>query len=166
MGGSDRSGRLEIYHGDSWGTICNDNWDIEDSTVACKQLGFNFALLAGNDPDIERSYDPIWLEDLNCTGRESRLLSCQRSDWGVHDCFHSEDIQVTCTSWFVCVCVCVCACVCVRVCVCVCVCCVCVLYVCVCVCVVIQCILNASIIRTFTISSLQIPLQVQTLPSD
>ena len=99
MGGiQNRSGRIDIYHNGRWGSICNDNWDIADSRVACRHFGFEFGLLSGGVSDFGRGYGPIWLEDINCTGSEATLLSCPRSDWGVHDCHHNEDVGVYCTS--------------------------------------------------------------------
>lgn len=34
-------GRLEIYHNNEWGTICDDNFNGNAAQVACRQLGFN-----------------------------------------------------------------------------------------------------------------------------
>ena len=33
-------GRIEIYHGGEWGTICDDNWTMNNGRVVCRMLGY------------------------------------------------------------------------------------------------------------------------------
>ena len=38
----------------------------------------------------------IWLDDVVCTGNETRLYDCQNAGIGVHNCNHDEDAGVRC----------------------------------------------------------------------
>ena len=40
---------------------------------------------------------PIILDDVRCSGPESRLLDCQHGGFEVHNCVHSRDAGVVCT---------------------------------------------------------------------
>lgn len=92
VGGSKR-GRVEILHDGSWGTICDDDWDIKDGRVICRMLGFRdvvstFTANAGTGN--------IWLDNVNCSGNEETIVSCSKNSWGQHNCNHNEDAGVEC----------------------------------------------------------------------
>ena len=93
------TGRVEIFHNNVWGTVCDDNWDINDGKVVCRQLGF-----AGVSNVYIRAYfgegsGQIWLDDVSCTGFEKSLSTCWSNFWGSHNCGHFEDAGVHCGSY-------------------------------------------------------------------
>ena len=91
-------GRLEYYYLGSWGTVCDDGWGYDDADVACDQMGFSYvsdSLLTYVTPGSPSQ--SIWVDDVRCSGYESRLSSCSGSFTGRHDCFHSEDVGIVCS---------------------------------------------------------------------
>ncbi|XP_058413410.1 antigen WC1.1-like [Diceros bicornis minor] len=98
-GGGPCAGRVEILHQGSWGTICDDSWDLNDAHVVCRQLGCGEALNATVSAHFGAGSDPIWLDDLNCTGKETHVWKCPSRGWGQHDCRHKEDAGVICSEF-------------------------------------------------------------------
>ncbi|CAG2246803.1 HMCN [Mytilus edulis] len=90
------SKRLEIYYYGEWGTVCDDEFDNNDAKVVCRQLGYSNGVSLGNA--VDDGTGTIMLDDIECTGSESRLTYCSSKSWKDHDCSHNEDVGVLCNN--------------------------------------------------------------------
>ena len=86
-----------MYHPSyGWGTVCDDEWDINDGHVVCRQLGFLEATSVHSSAHHGKGSGPILLDDLKCTGTEYNLWDCPHRGWSVENCNHNEDASVVC----------------------------------------------------------------------
>ncbi|NWR42454.1 C163A protein, partial [Regulus satrapa] len=98
MGGEDGcSGRVEMWHQGSWGTICDDAWDVADAKVVCRQLGCGSAVSALSEAAFGEGTSPIWLEKVHCEGTELSLWDCPAKPLFGKNCDHKEDAAVNCS---------------------------------------------------------------------
>jgi hypothetical protein len=92
------TGRLEVFYNGKWGTICNGSWDFNDAKVACRQLGYTYAVRALHGSDVPDGTGQIWLDDVKCTGSEQNLASCSHNGFGNENCAHGKYAGVECSS--------------------------------------------------------------------
>ena len=96
-GGGPCAGRVEILDQGSWGTICDDGWDLDDARVVCRQLGCGAALNVMGSAHFGAGSGPILLDTLNCRGKESHVWKCPSRGWGLNNCSHENDAGVVCS---------------------------------------------------------------------
>ena len=74
----------------------SNRWEDQDAQVVCRQLG-----MTGGRAVIAAWFgegtSPIMLDTVECNGDETSIVRCAHTDWGVHDCTHSEDAGVICS---------------------------------------------------------------------
>ncbi|XP_072530156.1 scavenger receptor cysteine-rich domain-containing group B protein-like [Salminus brasiliensis] len=96
-GGSRCAGRVEVLHRGQWGTVCDDNWDMSDAAVVCRELGCGEAVDALSEAHFGSGSGPIWMDDVDCSGLESTLKNCRSRLWGKHHCSQNQNSGVICS---------------------------------------------------------------------
>ncbi|XP_028416711.1 deleted in malignant brain tumors 1 protein-like, partial [Dendronephthya gigantea] len=91
-------GRVEVFYNGQWGTICDNEWDMRDTRVVCRQLGYQYAVRHFHWRQDLPGSERIWLDDVTCNGEERNIISCSHNGWGNHNCVHSQDVGIECTN--------------------------------------------------------------------
>ena len=81
----------------NWGTICDDHFDDTDAAVICKMLGYQRGRKRSRGA-FARGTGAIFMDDVNCLGKEESIFACPYNGWAHHDCDHDEDAMVECSS--------------------------------------------------------------------
>ena len=87
---------MEIRYSGTWGTVCDDGWDLRDAKVVCRMLGYGEAATASGSARFGEGSDEVLLSRVGCDGTEDNLADCAHLGFGVHNCQHDEDAGVTC----------------------------------------------------------------------
>ncbi|XP_041473168.1 deleted in malignant brain tumors 1 protein-like isoform X2 [Lytechinus variegatus] len=87
-------GRVEVNVNNTWGTVCDDYWDMDDATVVCSQLGLGRAVEARKYASFGRGFGPIHMDDVQCAGDEETIFDCEYNNQT--SCSHNEDAGVVC----------------------------------------------------------------------
>ncbi|EPY72688.1 deleted in malignant brain tumors 1 protein isoform a precursor, partial [Camelus ferus] len=88
------SGRVEVLVQGTWGTVCDDLWDLAEASVVCRQLQCGQAVAAPLAAHFGAGSGKIVLDDVQCAGSESHLGQCGHRGEAGHDCRHLEDAGV------------------------------------------------------------------------
>ncbi|NXY25176.1 C163A protein, partial [Atrichornis clamosus] len=95
--GSPCAGRVEVKLQGHWGSVGDDDWDMEEAEVVCQQLGCGSATGAYSALDRFGVGDgPVSLAIVDCKGGEATLWDCEIRGWGPYGSIHDFDTAVVC----------------------------------------------------------------------
>ncbi|XP_044261620.1 uncharacterized protein LOC123009400 [Tribolium madens] len=93
-------GQIEVTAFGRTGYVCDDKFGLRDANVVCKELGFYLgaAEVKGNSfYSKNMTGKPFYMmDDVSCVGNETKLMDCDFSGWGVHNCLEQETVGIVC----------------------------------------------------------------------
>nr|XP_038028680.1 deleted in malignant brain tumors 1 protein-like isoform X3 [Anas platyrhynchos] len=78
-GGSRCDGRVEVFQHGTWGRVLDEQWDMQEASVVCRQLQCGEAEAAYTPVRAERGQGPVGLRGVRCAGHEADLSLCNTS---------------------------------------------------------------------------------------
>ncbi|XP_074849058.1 scavenger receptor cysteine-rich type 1 protein M130-like [Carettochelys insculpta] len=87
-------GRVEISLGGVWSRVLDEQWDMNDASVVCRELQCGVAEKAYNPPKSEQG--TVGLRWVQCAGNETRLTLCDISMSETAQAGIAEDVGVVC----------------------------------------------------------------------
>ncbi|NWZ29718.1 C163A protein, partial [Asarcornis scutulata] len=96
-GGSRCDGRVEVFQHGTWGRVLDEQWDMQEASVVCRQLQCGEAEAAYTPVRAERGRGPVGLRGVQCAGQEADLSLCNTSLPESHPAIGIvEDVGVVC----------------------------------------------------------------------
>ncbi|XP_043976239.1 scavenger receptor cysteine-rich type 1 protein M130-like, partial [Gambusia affinis] len=94
------SGRLEVKTNQSWSSVCEKDFDLQDAKVVCREIGCG-------PPSVHQgalygeAEAPVGSREFVCEGSESALLNCSsRKSSGRNSCSPGQAVGLTCSDNF------------------------------------------------------------------
>ncbi|XP_054884088.1 scavenger receptor cysteine-rich type 1 protein M130-like [Poeciliopsis prolifica] len=91
------SGRLEVKTNQSWSSVCEKDFDLQDAQVVCREIGCGPpSVLQG--ALYGEAEAPVGSREFLCEGSESALLNCSsRKSSGRNSCSPGQAVGLTCS---------------------------------------------------------------------
>ena len=89
---------VQIYYRNTWGWVCDQQWDHKDADVVCRELGFEKAFAFHVDMSDNNDSGTWWLNNVRCIGNEPSIFSCLHDGLKEHSCESNKKATVVCTA--------------------------------------------------------------------
>ncbi|XP_049334605.1 scavenger receptor cysteine-rich type 1 protein M130 isoform X11 [Astyanax mexicanus] len=84
------SGRVEVFHGASWFTVCDADFVQQDAEVVCRELGCGSPVEILGAAAFGKGKGQVWSEELQCRGDESEITLCPITSSHKYNCSHGH----------------------------------------------------------------------------
>ena len=96
-------GYVAVLYAGEWRSVCDNEWDLADADVICKQMQFSIAAFALNGEEASKAWavtreEDMFLNTVRCTGGENNLADCPMSYATRSSCGYAEKAGVVCES--------------------------------------------------------------------
>ncbi|TRY86797.1 hypothetical protein DNTS_022603 [Danionella cerebrum] len=88
------AGRVELLDSGEWGTVCDDNFDLNAGNIVCGQLKCGNAVTLG---PLWAGRGAIHISKMKCNGSESNLWQCAPRNNSDGYCGHKNDVWIVCS---------------------------------------------------------------------
>ena len=69
---------MEVFVNGVWGTVCADDWGVEEAMTVCRQLHLGFAKHAATQNYFGSTKLKVAMSGVQCRLGEISILNCQR----------------------------------------------------------------------------------------
>uniref|UniRef100_A0A672P0R7 SRCR domain-containing protein n=1 Tax=Sinocyclocheilus grahami TaxID=75366 RepID=A0A672P0R7_SINGR len=77
VGGHSRcAGTVEVLHRGQWGTVCDEDWDMADAAVVCRELDCGEPVDVLGAAAFGKGDAQMWTQEIQCRGNESQIHLC------------------------------------------------------------------------------------------
>ena len=91
-GGDPFEGRVEVFHDGRWGSVCADEWGIEEAMTVCRQLNLGYAGQAVTKNNFGGDVLGVIMSGVKCRLDEISIYNCEHDEWTNATCSSKEKI--------------------------------------------------------------------------
>ena len=79
-------GRVEVVHNGKWGSVCADEWGIEEAMTVCRQLNLGYASKAVTKYNFSETDVEVVMSGVKCRVDEISIYNCEHDEWANATC--------------------------------------------------------------------------------